>query len=112
MPNIDDTIAVQLDGDVALQEDGIMTKQLDSIIIASEEDRVIAEERLVDTSRTDRRAVHIDASKEVRSLLEFLFLDVKVRSPAEIQDLTDAKLMEERANLTKVTTIQLIKDIR
>ena len=26
----------------------------------------------------------IDASKEVRNLLEFLYLDVKVRSPAEI----------------------------
>ena len=26
----------------------------------------------------------MDASKEVRSLLEFLFLDVKVRSPSEV----------------------------
>ena len=26
----------------------------------------------------------MDASKEVRNLLEFLFLDVKVRSPAEV----------------------------
>jgi len=28
--------------------------------------------------------MHLDASKEVRTLLEFLFVDVKVRSPAEI----------------------------
>ena len=27
----------------------------------------------------------MDASKEVRNLLEFLFLDVKVRSPAEVR---------------------------
>ena len=32
---------------------------------------------------------HLDASNEVRNLLEFLFLDVKVRSPAEIAELTD-----------------------
>lgn len=54
----------------------------------------------------------LDASKEVRSLLEFLYLDVKVRSPAEIQDLTDGKLMQERADLVEIPTAELIKDIR
>ena len=56
--------------------------------------------------------MHLDASKEVRTLLEFLFLDVKVRSPAEIAELTDEKLFAERANLLQVSTAQLIKDIR
>ena len=40
----------------------------------------------------------------MRGLLEFLYLDVKVRSPAEIQDLTDAKLMQERADLAAIAT--------
>ena len=66
----------------------------------------------MDTTRTQRRNEHLDASKEVRGLLEFLYLDVKVRSPAEIQDLTDSKLMQERADLAAIPTTQLIKDIR
>ena len=55
---------------------------------------------------------HIDASNDVRNLLEFLFLDVKVRSPAEIAELTDQKLVKERSQLNQVPTAQLIKDIR
>ena len=35
-----------------------------------------------------------------------------MRSPAEIQELTDAKLMQERADLAAIPTTQLIKDIR
>lgn len=35
-----------------------------------------------------------------------------MRSPAEIQELTDAKLVQERAELGKITTAQLIRDIR
>ena len=54
----------------------------------------------------------MDASNEVRNLLEFLFLDVKVRSPAEIAELTDQKLVNERSQLNQVPTAQLIKDIR
>ena len=34
-----------------------------------------------------RRDYHIDASKEVRNLLEFLYLDVKVRSPSEVSNI-------------------------
>jgi len=68
---------------------------------------------MVDTNRTIRRdGSHLDASKEVRSLLEFLYLDVKVRSPAEIQDLTDQKLVQERVDLALIPTDKLIKDIR
>ena len=36
-----------------------------------------------------RDNTHTDASNEVRNLLEYLYLDVKVRSPAEIAELTD-----------------------
>ena len=39
---------------------------------------------MAETTQTVRRDYHIDASKEVRNLLEFLFLDVKVRSPSEV----------------------------
>lgn len=46
----------------------------------------------------------MDASNEVRNLLEFLFLDVKVRSPAEIAELTDQKLVDERSQLNLVPT--------
>ena len=55
-------------------------------MIVTDEDlqRRKAEERLADTTKTVRRDDHLDASKEVRHLLEFLFLDVKVRSPAEV----------------------------
>ena len=39
---------------------------------------------MAETTQTVRRDYHIDASKEVRNLLEFLYLDVKVRSPSEV----------------------------
>jgi hypothetical protein len=67
-------------------ENDIMNKLIsnESIAIVADDDRRRAEEKMVDTNRTIRREDHIDASKEVRSLLEFLFLDVKVRSPVDI----------------------------
>ena len=41
---------------------------------------------MAETTQTVRRDYHIDASKEVRNLLEFLYLDVKVRSPSEVSN--------------------------
>ncbi len=56
------------------------------MIIVTDEDyqKRKAEDKMTDTNKTMRRDGLSDASKEVRSLLEFLFLDVKVRSPAEV----------------------------
>ena len=85
MPNIEESITVQLGGPA--QEEMSNT----SIVIMTDEDlqRKTAEEYLVETNKTQRRdGGHMDASKEVRNLLEFLFLDVKVRSPAEVSVLT------------------------
>jgi hypothetical protein len=56
-------------------------------VIFTDEDlqKKTAEQRLVETNKTHKRdGGHMDASKEVRNLLEFLYLDVKVRSPAEV----------------------------
>ena len=84
-----------------------------SIAIDPEDEKRKSDDQMVDTNRTIRRdGSHLDASKEVRSLLEFLYLDVKVRSPAEIQDLTDQKLVQERVDLALIPTDKLIKDIR
>ncbi len=97
MPNIDESGGINIeDGpNPPRNETDIMAKLIsnESIAIATDEDRRRAEEKLVDTNRTIRRDHHADASKDVRSLLEFLFLDVKVRSPVDIQDLTDDKLV-------------------
>jgi len=49
---------------------------------------------------------------EVKALLEYLYLDVKVRSPDEIKELTNEKLEEERIMLTKKSPDKLISDIR
>jgi len=48
----------------------------------------------------------------VRTLLEYLYLDVKVRSPDEIQDLTNEKLESERKELTQKPADKLIAEIR
>lgn len=48
----------------------------------------------------------------MRALLEYLYLDVKVRSPDEIKELTNEKLEQERAQLTKKSPDKLISDIR
>jgi len=86
---------------------------MDSIVIVTEEDRTkLKDQEILDTNKTQRRNDHLDASNEVRSLLEFLYLNVKVRSPAEIAELTDQKLLQERIDLSSVLTTQLIKDIR
>lgn len=48
----------------------------------------------------------------MRTLLEYLYLDVKVRSPDEIQDLTNEKLESERKELTQKPADKLIAEIR
>ena len=69
-----------------------------------------------DVARAKQLAVQdasiVSDTSEVRSLLEFLYLDVKVRSPDEIQGLTEDKLALERKNLASVSTTQLINNIR
>ena len=97
VPNIDeDSLTVQLPP-MAAEQDNEDLKSLNSAIIMTDADELdpkTTEDRIADTLRTQRRdGHHLDASKEVRNLLEFLYLDVKVRSPAEIADLTDTKLV-------------------
>ena len=88
VPNIDESITVQLGGDEQPANNESAGKHIsnESIVILTDEDaqRRKAEEQLAETNKTERRNVHVDASKEVRNLLEFLYLDVKVRSPAEV----------------------------
>jgi len=45
-------------------------------------------------------------------MLEYLYLDVKVRSPREIQALTDERLAEERIELATVPSPDLVAKIR
>ena len=60
----------------------------------------------------------MDASKEVRSLLEFLFLDVKVRSPSEVsqqlKQLTPlyAYLLDYITYLSVALNLNLSTDLR
>ena len=89
MPNIEESITVQLGNDIVTPaNDETRGKQQtnESIVILTDEDfkRRKEEEQLAETTQTVRRDYHIDASKEVRNLLEFLYLDVKVRSPSEV----------------------------
>ena len=89
MPNIEESITVQLKQvDTPNNNGDLLSKPLESesMIIVTDEDypKRKVEDKLTDTNKTLRRDGLSDASKEVRSLLEFLFLDVKVRSPAEV----------------------------
>lgn len=91
VPNIEESMHVGLEGDTPLLDQslpvGTDVKESSAMIVTDEEDegKRLSHVKVRDASDLEKRGEPTqDASKEVRSLLEYLYLDVKVRSPAEV----------------------------
>ena len=92
VPNIEETIVVQLPQETMLKPDEPQIDKLlqrdgeqSELFMLTDDDKL----KKMGEEEVRRDNTHTDASNEVRNLLEYLYLDVKVRSPAEIAELTD-----------------------